>query len=182
MALQTYPTLTPSGYLTFSVPPSRNSDPSGVQPAPYSPVANTQPLPAGSTPDKALITNVGSDSVFVVLTTAAKTTTATAAVGATVLTVASATSIAVGQAVLATGVPDGTFVTSVSGTAIGISQPVTAALSTTTINFVAPVTSNTGNAIAPNGVVSLAYGSNTFVSAICGGGSGRAVVNVAVGV
>jgi len=56
--------------------------------------------------------------------------------GASVVQLTSATSVAVGQIVAATGIPAGTFVTSVSGTTIVMSQPTTAAIpSTTTITF-----------------------------------------------
>jgi hypothetical protein len=67
----------------------------------------------------------------------AATTTATqATVGSYSIVVASAAGIAVGQAVVSTGyIPVGAYVSSVSGTTIGISLPTTAAMSTTALTF-----------------------------------------------
>ena len=63
----------------------------------------------------------------------------TATLGTTtglVLAVSSATGIVVGQSVVAAGIPVGTIVSSISGTNITISQPITAAIASgTTINF-----------------------------------------------
>jgi hypothetical protein len=58
----------------------------------------------------------------------AATTTVTASAGSTALTVASGTSIAVGQIVTAFGIPSGAYVTVVSGTAITINVATLVAL------------------------------------------------------
>ena len=63
------------------------------------------------------------------------TTTATAAIGASFLTCASVANVLVGMPVAGSGIPSGTVVTGVQGTIVSLSQTVTAALSTTTINF-----------------------------------------------
>jgi len=65
------------------------------------------------------------------------TTTATGSSGTPTITVASATGIAVGQFVVATGVPSNTFVITVSGTTITLSNNLTAPLAATAINFYA---------------------------------------------
>lgn len=57
------------------------------------------------------------------------TTTGTASSGASTLTVASAVGVVAGQTVSATGIPAGTFVTSVAGTSVGLSLSATAAVS-----------------------------------------------------
>jgi hypothetical protein len=63
-------------------------------------------------------------------------TVSSASVGAKSITVNSASGIAVGQGVAATGtVAAGTKVTSVNGTAIGLSLPLVGAMSTTTVKF-----------------------------------------------
>ena len=64
------------------------------------------------------------------------TTVSSASVGDKTLTVASATGIVAGQGIGATGsVAAGTFVTSVNGTTIGLSQPLVGAMSSTTVKF-----------------------------------------------
>lgn len=70
-------------------------------------------------------------------------TTASATSATNVLTVASATSIVVGQLIsgngaTVAGIPVGTYVTSVNGTTVTISQNVTAPLSTTAVYFFTP--------------------------------------------
>ena len=172
MALTLVPTFTPSGYTTLVTPPPVTNTSAGL--IPYQGIANTVVLPAGSAPATILINNLGPEPASVLATTAAKTTTATAASGATVLTVADATSIAIGQAAIAVGIPQGAIVKAIASTAITISVATTAALSTTTINFVAQVTLATGIAVQPNNPVAIAYGSNTFISAICANGGSRA--------
>lgn len=76
-------------------------------------------------------------SAALTLTSASASTTATQAViGATTLTVASATGIVPGQTVFAAGVPGGAKVVSVSGTTVSFSGPgITAALSATPVTF-----------------------------------------------
>jgi len=63
------------------------------------------------------------------------TTTATAASGATALTVASATGIVAGMVVSGAGISTGTLVQSVSGTTVNLTSATTAALSTTSVTF-----------------------------------------------
>lgn len=65
-------------------------------------------------------------------------TTGTAASGATSVTVASAAGVVVGQSVSGVGIQDGTFVTSLSGTAVGLSLPTSASLSGTAVQFFQP--------------------------------------------
>ncbi len=179
--LATIPTFTPSGYLQMCAPAPLPPDPSGNLPPYYGSRANTLALPAGSSPATVLIQNLGPEPAIVLLTTAAATTTGTASSGSTALTVASGTSIAVGQAVIGTGINPGTLVASVSGTAVTLSQPTIAAVSGT-VNFVVPVTLETGIAVTPFWPLALAYGSNTFISAISLNPSSRSILNVAVGI
>ena len=181
MALTTIPTFTPSGYATLVTPPATKSDPSGVS-MPYYGIANTIALPAGSTPATILINNLGPEPAVVTVNTAAKTTTATATAGSTALTVASGTSIVIGQAAIAVGIPEGAFVTAVNGTAVTINVATTAALSTTAINFVTQVTLSTGTAVQVNTPLALAYVSSGFISAICSVGMSRAILAISVGV
>jgi len=64
------------------------------------------------------------------------TTVSSASLGATSITVASASGISVGQGVAATGtIAAGTVVTSVTGTSIGLSLPLVGAMSSTTVKF-----------------------------------------------
>jgi hypothetical protein len=89
----------------------------------------------------------------VALGTVNATTTATqATVGSYSIVVASAAGIAVGQGVASTGyISAGTYVTSVSGTTIGISAPTLAAMSTTAITFgVDGSWTYTPNIVVPN--------------------------------
>jgi len=60
-------------------------------------------------------------------------TTATAASGASTITVASATNLLVGQVLTGTGLQANTTITSITGTSVGISLPTTAALSATAV-------------------------------------------------
>lgn len=71
------------------------------------------------------------------------TTTGTASSGATSLTVASATGIAVGADVLGAGIASGTTVSAISGTTVTLSLATTAALSSTTVDFIAPAYTDT---------------------------------------
>ena len=68
-------------------------------------------------------------------TAALATTTATGTNGTATITVASATGIAVGQLVIATGVPNDTLVINIVGTTVTLSRNLTAGLSATAINF-----------------------------------------------
>ena len=182
MALATLSTFTPSASFTLVTPPPTQSDPLGIS-LPYAGIANTVALPAGSSPATILVTNLGPEPAFVGTGVAVATTTATAASGSKALVVASGTSIAVGQAAIAAGIPQGAVVTAVSGTAVTISLATTAALSTTAINFVAGVTPATGIAVMPNQPpLALDYVGNGFLSAICTVGASRAILSVAVGV
>jgi len=63
------------------------------------------------------------------------TTTATGTIGTATITVASATGIAVGQLVIATGVPNDTLVINIVGTTVTLNRNLTAGLSATAINF-----------------------------------------------
>jgi len=186
MALNLIPTFTPSATFLLVTPPPTQSDPLGIS-MPYQGIANTVALPAGSSPATVLITNLGPEPAFMGLGTAVATTTGTAAAGVKAVTLASGASVAVGQAVIAVGVPQGTVVSAISGSGSGailtLSQATTAALSTTTIVFVAPVTPATGIAVMPNQPpVALDYVSSGYLSAICTVGASRAILSVAVGV
>jgi hypothetical protein len=68
-------------------------------------------------------------------TAALATTTATGTNGTPTITVASATGIAVGQLVIATGVPNDTLVINIVGPTVTLSRNLTAGLSATAINF-----------------------------------------------
>jgi hypothetical protein len=65
----------------------------------------------------------------------AATTTGTASLGSTALTVASGTGLAAGQLVFGSGIAPGTFLASGSGTSWALSQATTSALSSTTVAF-----------------------------------------------
>jgi len=71
-------------------------------------------------------------------TAAVATTTATGTSGTPTITVASATGIDQGQFVVAAGVPANTFVITISGTTITLSNNLTAPLSATAIDFYTP--------------------------------------------
>ena len=86
--------------------------------------------------DKSLIFTYGQTgftNIPAAVTTSA--TTATGSVGAFSFTVASATGILPGMVAVAAGIPTGSIVTSVVSTTITIDQPITTALSTTSITF-----------------------------------------------
>lgn len=63
------------------------------------------------------------------------TTTGTASSGSTALTVLSGTGIVIGQQVAGTGIAPNTLVTNVAGTAVTLSLPTTAPLSSTSVTF-----------------------------------------------
>jgi hypothetical protein len=63
------------------------------------------------------------------------TTTATAALGATDIVVASATNLTVGMVATAVGVPTGAVIQSINGTTVKLSAQLTAALSATSVTF-----------------------------------------------
>lgn len=67
------------------------------------------------------------------------TTTATASSGSSFLTCASVANVVPGMVITGAGIPSGTFVITVQGTIVQISQTTTAALSTTTVNFFASI-------------------------------------------
>ena len=75
-------------------------------------------------------------------------TTATASSGASTVNVGSATGIVVGQGIVASGIQAGTFVTSISGTAVRISLPTTAPLSSAATQFYLPITLTREDALA----------------------------------
>jgi uncharacterized protein YybS (DUF2232 family) len=181
MALATLPTFTPSAVIALVTPPPTQSDPAGIS-FPYFGIANTVALPAGSSPATVLITNLGPEPAFVLIATAVATTTGTASAGSLAVTLASGTSVVVGQAVVGTGIAQGTFVSAISGTALTLSQVTTAALVGGTLNFVAPVAPATGTAVQAGGELALAYVNSGFFSAFCTNGGSRAILNVAVGV
>lgn len=181
MALTLIPTFTPSGYLTLNTPPVPPPDPTGMN-TPYVAKANTLALPAGSSPATVLIQNIGPDPVYVLLTAAAASTTGTAPSGSKTVTVASATGIAVNQAVIGVGLAEGTVVQAISGTTVTLNRPTVAALSTTALSFVVQVTPQTGIAVHIYAPIALAYVASGFISVINTSGSSNATVNVAVGV
>jgi hypothetical protein len=187
MALQTLPTFTPSGYAQFATATvfSQYVTFAGTNATNSISVPTAIALPAGSGPATILIENLGPEAAWILIGTAAATTTATqATVGASTIVVASATNIALGQVVIAVGIASGTQVTGISGTTISISQPTTAALSSTAVNFVTPVTASTGIASGPTPAAPLAlnYVSSGFICALCTNSGSRSVFNVSVGV
>lgn len=138
-------------------------------------------LPAGGAAT-ALITALGPGIVVVLPQTAAATTTATqATVGASTLTLASAASVAIGQLVLAAGVPAGTIVIGIAGSVITISNPTTAALSAIAINFFAPVAINGGVAVTISTPLALGVGANTHLGFISQDGMAKGQINIAMG-
>jgi len=104
----------------------------GQGPSPYTPVA-------GNLVDADVNTAIGAAlTVTVSGGTSASTTATQATVGASNISVASASGIITGMAVYAAGVPAGTVVIYVTGTTVYLSGVTTTALSSTPIAFVAP--------------------------------------------
>jgi hypothetical protein len=102
-------------------------------------LAGTQPGPiagggqaAGNLVDADVVTAIG---VALTVDAASAATTATAASGSETLTVASGTGIVIGASAYCAGCAAGTTVAAVSGTTVYLNQPVTAALSSTPIEF-----------------------------------------------
>jgi len=126
-----------------------------------------------------LITCLGPAPAVVALCVPAATTRVTATAGSNRLAVESATHITVSQIVLGPGVPPGTQVTSISGTTINLSQPVTAPLGTALV-FIPTVTNSTGVAVAPGTFLPLGVGSNTYISFISHSGQ-PSILNIATG-
>lgn len=186
MALQTLPTLTPSGYAEFAtaIVPFNYTTFSGVPATQPTAVATAIALPAGTAPDKILLQNLGADPAIVTIAAAAATTTGTAAAGSTTMTVASATGIVVGQVVVAVGVPAGTAALAISGTTVTLTQATTAALSSAAVNFITPAQVGSVNGISciPQDPLVLAYVASGFICAICINSASRAILNVTVGV
>ncbi|GAC1603058.1 MAG: hypothetical protein NVS3B25_31540 [Hymenobacter sp.] len=91
-----------------------------------------------------------------VSSTFAATTTGTAALGASTITVSVASGIAIGSALSGTGLAAGTTASSVNGTTIGLSTPTTAAVAAATaITVSASGTSTTFNLIGCYDTMSL---------------------------
>lgn len=121
-------------------------------------------------PSSLLFTTFGTP-VIVALTQAAASTTATqATVGALTIVVISAASITVGQIVVGAGIAPGTYVTGIASTTVSLSQGTTAALSTTTVNFIAAITISGGIAVTSFWPVPLVIASSTFISYISANG------------
>jgi hypothetical protein len=128
-----------------------------------------------------LITNAGPDPAWVLLTTAAASPTGSAgSAGALSFTVSSNSDIALGQATIGTNIPAGAYVTGISGTTITVNVPLTGVVSGT-VNFVTQVTTHSGQVVTTPTPIALAYGSNTYISAITNNPQGRAVLSVSVG-
>jgi hypothetical protein len=185
----------PSGYLQFTTAllPFQTTTYSGIVGTNWLAVPTTVALPVGSSPAAVVIENLGPEPAFVLLTTAAATTTATqATVGALSIVVASDAGVQVGQSVVGVGIAPGTLVTgpatsssnpAVSSTTITISQPTTAVLSTTAVSFVVPVTLGTGIAVQVNQATPpLAYVSGGVVTAMCMNLGSKSILNIVVGV
>ena len=181
MAINLIGTFTPSATFTLVTPPPTKSDPLGIS-MPYAGIANTVALPAGSSPATVLITNLGPEPAFISMGTAVVSPTGTAIAGSTAVTLSSGTSVVAGQAVVGTGIAEGTFVQAINGTALTLSQPTTAVLAGGTLSFVAPVTQATGIVVQVNTPLSLDYVGSGFLSALCTVGASRAILSVAVGV
>ena len=184
MALTLVGTFTPSGYAQFATAqdPGISTTFTGFYTTNPRAIPTAIALPAGSTPATVLISNAGPEPCWVSIAAATATTTGTATAGSTAVTLASGTSVAVGQVVVGAGIAPGTFVLVISGTALTLSQPTTAALSTTALNFVTPVTPSTGTLIQPGvAPLALAYVSSGFVCALCLNASSRSVLNISVG-
>jgi hypothetical protein len=183
VALQTLPTLTPTGYAQFAT-----ATPIFTLTAPYGGTygeARAMPtaiaLPAGSAPTLVFVENIGPEDCVVSIAAAAATTTGTASSGSTSLTVASPTNIAVGQVVVAAGIQPGTLVQAIAGDVVTLSLPTTAPLSTTAVNFVTAVTAQTGVMAMARVPISLAYVSSGFICALCLNSVNHAILQVTVG-
>jgi hypothetical protein len=86
--------------------------------------------------DKSLVFTYGQTAFTnIPASTTTSATTATGSVGALSFTVASASGILPGITAVAAGIPTGAIVTNVSGSTITINQPISTALSTTSITF-----------------------------------------------
>lgn len=182
MALATF---APSGYalLTAATVPSISTTPSGITATNFVVAPMAIALPAGSAPAAVLLQNLGPDPASILIAAAAATTTATQAiVGSRTIVVASASGVAIGQVVVAAGISQGTLVVGISGTTITISQPTTAALSTTAVNFITAVTTTSGIACMPGAPLALAYVASGFVCGICLNPAGRSIISCTVGV
>lgn len=79
----------------------------------------------------------------------------------TKITVTSATNLVVGSVISGTGIPSGTTVTDISGTTLTISNPITAALSTTAVSFNNMAVDAKAVGIQPGMVVSVIDGKST---------------------
>jgi hypothetical protein len=184
MAVTTLPTFTPSGYLEFATAqdPGSSTTFTGITVTNPRAVPTAAALPVGSSPASVLIENLGPEPAILTIAAAAATTTGTAASGGTALTVASATSIAVGQVVVGAGIQPGTLVQAIVGLVVTLTLPTTAALSSTAVNFVAAVSLTTGVAAAPSVPLVLGYVSSGFICALCLNSARSSVLNVAVGI
>lgn len=187
MALSLYPTFTPSGFLTFATAQFSPSfiSPTGIQVTHGS--AYTVPtgasLPVGSSPASVLVSNLGPDPAYVAIAAAAATTTGTANAGSTTLTVVSGSGIVSGQVVVGAGIAPGCAVVSISGTTVTLTIATTAPLSTTAVNFLAPITPQTGTVVqGGTAPIGLAYVSSGFIQALCSNPGGRSILNATVGV
>jgi len=149
------------------------------------PQAVLLPLKGGET--TAMIQSYGTPGSVLPVTPVLTTTATQATPGSTTINVASATGLAVGQFMNAAGIPPGTSVTAVNGTAVTISQPTVAALNATPITFFNPISPNSGVAVIPGTPLFIGIGTNTWLAFTGDGGapsfglSAPAVMNVAVG-
>ena len=146
MAASTLPVFTPTAYTQVA--------------AQFYAKAVKFPLVGGET--TALITVLGLPVVVAAATPAASTT-ATAAAGATTITLASGTSVAQGQLIIGAGIVPGTYLEAGSGTSWTLSQPTTAALSTTAVDLVAPISKSGGVMVNQNWPLPLGIGTNTYL-------------------
>jgi hypothetical protein len=185
MALTLYPTFTPSGWLNFATALVQLQGVTQTGIPQFGSVAapTGAKLPAGTSPASVLISNIGPDPAVVAIAAATASTTGTATAGSTALAVTSGTSIAVGQVVVGVGIAPGTVVASVSGTAVTLSIPTIAALSTTAVAFLNAIGYQSGIVVQPgNPPLGLAYVSSGYIQALCYNQSGKAVLNITVGV
>jgi hypothetical protein len=181
------PTFSPTGYLTFATALIGGAPYitfSGVTAyTQYQSVPTGAALPAGSSPASVFIQNAGPDDVVVAIAAATATTTGTANAGSTALTVASGTGIVVGQVVVGAGIQLGTVVAAVSGTAVTLSLPTTAPLSTTAVSFCNPITLQTGIRVPATGEpIVLNYVSSGIIQALATAPMGMGQLNISVGV
>ena len=112
--------------------------------------------------------------------TLATATTATGSANSTTITVAAATNLGIGQAVIGAGILPGTVVTNLVSTTVTLSNPTTAALSSTAVTFTGIATTATQSIVGATNVVVASGAGITAGMSVVGTGiaPGTTVINV----